>query len=253
MSKILVSITALLLTVASSPAQEVENNSGYITTDGSTVDFHFKGKNKAKLRIINFPGAKDAHWGGIGFMFSGIKGLEDGVNLNQGRSYTVSVNCLDISSPLSNHWVAATGLGFDWSRYHLTNNVSLQDVDNVAEFVWDPDGRTYRDSKFLLYYLKVPLLLEYQIGRNNRIYINGGIEGMLKLYSKSQIEPRDGDRTSKVDLGGFNMFPVTFRFIAGFGYKGLGLTGYYHPLSLFSKGKGPELYPFGAGIILSGY
>jgi hypothetical protein len=248
MRKILLSITALLLLFANSAAQEVESDNSLISIDGVNVDFAFNWKKKHKKGA--YPYTKDAHWGGLGFMFTGLKGLDEGINLNQGRTYTIFLNLCDIAAPLSNHWVAATGLGFDWSRYHLRNNVSLQEIDDVAKFVWDPEGRSYKDSKFLLYYLKVPLLLEYQMGRTNNIYINGGVEGMIKLYSKSQIKVRTDNDVKKVNLGRFNMFPATFRFVVGFGYKDIGLIGYYHPLSLFAKGKGPELYPFGVGIIL---
>jgi hypothetical protein len=251
MRTLLLSIAATIFILANLSAQEVESNRSSIFLDGTDVDFFFDWRKMSRTRTKRIYKTKEAHWKGVSFMFTGLKGLPKDVHLDQGHTYTISINLGNTTARLSDHWVAATGLGFDWSRYHLNGNVSLRDHDGNASFDYDAEDRRYKDSKFLLYYLKVPLLLECQLGEKHNIYIHGGIEGMLKLYSKSQIEPLVGERSHKVDQGGFNMFPVTMRFIAGFGYKGVGLMGYYHPIALFASGKGPEIYPFGVGLILS--
>jgi hypothetical protein len=119
MRKILLSITTLLLLFANSAAQEVESDNSSISIDGVNVDFIFKHK-KGENPYIK------AHWGGLGFMFTGLKGLDEDINLNQASSYTVFFNLFDIALPLNNHWMAATGLGIDFSNYQLKNNVSLQ-------------------------------------------------------------------------------------------------------------------------------
>jgi hypothetical protein len=245
MKKFLLSTFTLFFMYAGSYAQNIEDEYSTISMNGATVDFAFSWKKKG-------PKASDSHWGGFGFMFSDLKGLKD-ADLNQGRSYTFLLNLVECNIPLNRHWVAASGFGFDWTRYHFSGNVSLQDIDGVAQFVTDEEGRKYKDSKALFYYLKIPLLLEYQVRAHNgkKIYINGGIEGTIKLYSKSKIEARTNEGIRKYDFGGFNMFPVNARYILGFGYSGVGLIGYYQPISLFAKNKGPELYPFGAGIILN--
>jgi hypothetical protein len=154
--------------------------------------------------------------------------------------------------PLSHHWLLASGLGVDWSRYHFNGNKCLRDIDGIAQFVPDEQGRDFKDSKVLLYYAKVPLLFEYQIKRRcTTFYVNGGVETLLKLYSKSQVEVRANDGIHKIDLKGFNIFPVSARFLLQAGINNVNVFGYYQPVPIFQKGKGPELNPFGAGIMFS--
>jgi hypothetical protein len=239
----------LFFSTSSILAQEIKtSDTSSVAIDGASLDFIFSWK---KHQPSSKPKAKDAHWAGLGFAFSGLKGLEN-VELNYGKSYTLMLNCAEYNIPLSHHWLLASGLGFDWSRYHFNGNKCLQDIDGIAQFVSDGQGRDFKDSKILLYYAKVPLLLEYQKkGRHTTFYVNGGIEALLKLYSKSQVEVRTNDKIQKIDLKGFNIFPVSARFLLQAGVNNVSLFGYYQPFPIFQKGKGPELNPFGAGIMFS--
>jgi hypothetical protein len=144
-------------------------------------------------------------------------------------------------------------LGFDWSRYHFKENVGLQDFNGTSRFLPDSEGRSYRDSKLLVYYATIPLILEYQkkVEKHKTFFINGGVEGLINLYSKSQVEARTSrNGIEKIAYKDLNILPVNFRLVLRTGFDDFGIFGYYQPYSMFQKGKGPELSSFGIGIAL---
>ncbi|MDR1632332.1 MAG: outer membrane beta-barrel protein [Dysgonamonadaceae bacterium] len=241
MKKVLFLICLLSLT-ASGFAQEEEKSN--ILFDGSSYNFFFSWKKKPA----------ESHWSGLAFAFSNLNGLDkENVGLKLNRSYSIDLNLMDYNVPLHYHWLFVTGLGFDWSRYHFKGNVALRDDDNgISRFLPDSEGRSYRDSKLLVYYATIPLLLEYQkkVGKHKTFFINGGVEGLLNLYSKSQVEARTPDGIKKMSYKDLNILPVNFRLVLRTGFDNFSIFGYYQPYSMFQKGKGPEVRSFGIGIAL---
>jgi hypothetical protein len=238
MKKVLFLICLLSLT-ASVFAQEEEKSN--ILFDGSSYNFIFSWKKKPTK----------SHWTGLGFAFSNLNGLDkENVDLKLGRSYSIDLNLMDYNVPLHYHWLFVTGLGFDWSRYHFKGDVGLKDLEGISRFLPDSEGQSYRDSKLLVYYATIPLILEYQkkIGRHKTFFINGGAEGLVNLYSKSQVEARMSDGIKKLSYKDLNIFPVNFRLVLRAGFDDFSIFGYYQPCSMFQNGKGPDISSFGIGI-----
>ena len=249
MKKILLLICLLSFTTVVF-AQEVKSDTleekSNITFDGSPYNFAFSWKKKPT----------QSHWTGLGFAFSNLNGLDkENVNLILNRSYSITLNAMDYNVPLHYHWLFVTGLGFDWSRYHFGGNVSLQrGSDGIARFIPDSEGRSFRSNKLLAYYATIPLLLEYQkkIGNRRTFFINGGLEGLVNLYSKSEVEIRTSqDGIKKVSYRDLNILPVNFRLVLRTGFDDFSIFGYYQPYSMFQAGKGPELRSIGIGIALN--
>lgn len=239
MKKILFIIGILSFSV-SVFAQEEKSN---ILFDGSSYNFIFSWKKKPTK----------SHWTGLGFAFSNLNGLDkENVDLRLGRSYSIDLNLMNYNVPLHYHWLFVSGLGFDWTRYHFKGNIGLQsDADGITRFFPDSEGRSYRDSKLLVYYATIPLVLEYQkkISKRRTFFINGGVEGLVNLYAKSQVEARTPNGITKIAYKDLNILPVNFRFVLRTGCSDFfSIFGYYQPYSMFQKGKGPELSSFGIGI-----
>lgn len=226
-------------------AQENEKNFGSIVfRDGIAYDIgvtwgkYSKKKDKKRLH---------PHWSGMSFTFSNLGNITT-PGLDFTSSYSISWNVASASVTIDRHWLIATGFGIDWSRYHFKGNYGLQEVDGVTRFVEAEPDDSYRDSKLLTYYFTIPLMLEYQL---NGFYFHAGPMVYINCYSKSQIELRHGrgNDVDKIRLGkGLNILPVNVRFMGRVGIGNFGLFGYYSPISLFGEGKGPELYPWGAGV-----
>jgi hypothetical protein len=224
-----------------------------IIYNGSPYNFIFTWKKKAT----------QSHWSGIGFAFSQLDGLE-GVDLKLGKSYSIILNLGDYTIPLSHHWLLFTGFGLDFTRHHFKGNVGLEEIyihgqerdrlgEYVAGFVPDFDHH-YKSSKLQAYYITIPLLWEYQtkITGNKMFYINGGVEGLIKYYSKSQIDIRTERSVEKVKYRDLNIRPLNFRFVLRIGLtNNVGIFGYYQPIPMFEFGKGPQIKPYGIGIAIN--
>jgi hypothetical protein len=210
--------------------------------DGSPYDFIFSWKKKAQ----------ESYWTGFGYAFLSLGGLEEGVDLNLSRSHAFFLNLTDYIISLNQNWLVTTGLGFDWSRYHFRGNNRLQATDGKTAFVTDPENE-YRDSRLLVYYATIPVLLEYQtkINGDNIFFIYGGVEGLVKLYSKSQVDVKTPEGIRKDNYRDLNLLPLNLRFTARIGIEYFSLFGYYQPVSMFEKGKGPDVHPFGIGLMLN--
>ncbi len=235
-------------------ADEPEESS--IHYNGSSYDFIFSWKKKAT----------EAHWTGLGFAFTDLSGLKE-VDLKRGKSYSLIMNMGDFVVPLSSNWLIFTGLGLDFSRYHFKGNVGLQEIpvtDQEGQLV---PGRTYTGfldaqenenyefSKLITYYVTIPLMFEYQtkLHHNNTFFINGGVEGMIKYYSRSQIGIYNlkGGVNKKVLGKGLNILPINYRMVLRAGFDDFSVFGYYQPVSLFEKDKGPDIKPWGVGLMLN--
>ncbi|MDR1722491.1 MAG: hypothetical protein LBR84_00950 [Tannerella sp.] len=215
----------------------------YAMLDGSLYDVVFSWKHKKPL-------AKESHWAGLSFAFSDLKGLPKDVELRLERSYSISWNVDDWEIPIHRHWLLASGFGFDWSRWHFGSDAFLRNTDGVTNFDYYESG--LKDSKLLVYYGKIPLLLEYQTRvHSNTFFIQGGVEGLVKLYSKSRIEIGNGKKTDKEDFRNLKVYPVNARLFLHIGFNSLGVFGYYQPFSMFQHNRGPELQNFGFGITLN--
>jgi hypothetical protein len=239
------------------PAQEKPgkisgSETSSLTLDGASYDFIFQWNKKAT----------SAHWTGIGFAFSDLDGLEH-ASLKSSKSYSIILAPVDYIIPLSHNWLVFTGVGFDFSRYHFKGNVGVREVEiadyegkvisTIAAILPDPLNE-YKSSKLITYYVTIPLQLEYQtrLTRRNRFFINGGVEGMVKYYSKSAVEIINGNHVQKVTLGrDLNMRPLNFRFALKAGFEDWSLFGYYQPYSVFKKGEGPDVRPYGIGVMLN--
>jgi hypothetical protein len=255
MKKTLLSMAGILLFSASAFAREVveDEEKSSIFFDGSSYHFIFQWEKAEKSS--RKPPRISSHWTGFGLAFSRpeIPGNSDPApNLNLSRSYSVVLNLMDYNIPLSKHWVLASGLGFDWSRYHFRGNVGMQVVDGFSRFVKNPQWE-YESNKLLIYYATVPLLLEYQakVGSNRHFFMYGGVEGLIKCYSKSQLDMQTSEGIRKVNHHDLNLLPLNVRIACRAGFDDFSIFGYYQPFSMFEKGKGPEMYPCGIGLMLN--
>ncbi|MDR2469117.1 MAG: PorT family protein [Tannerella sp.] len=230
-------------------AQDETSSCSSVTLDGSAYDFIFYWKRNAT----------QAHWTGLGFAFSDLEGLS-GVDLKPTQSYSIMLNVSDFIIPMHPHWLFFTGVGLDFSRYHFRGNVGLKGIPAtdgsgryVAAFVPDP-AHEYKSSKLLTYYVTIPFMLEYQTrtAKNNLFFINGGVEGLIGYYTKSQVDIRNGDQVEKVSLGrDLGQRPLSGRLALRAGFRQWSLFGYYQLFSLFKDGKGPDVRPCGMGVMLN--
>lgn len=253
-------VTALLLVSTTAFSQEPataepEPETSSIIYDGSVYGFDFAWKRKSRMSI---------HLPELSFAFANLEGLSDQphADLKEPRSYSIGIGLGSYTVGLSEHWALGAGLRLDFTRYHFKGNVGLRetrDYDIAGEpigksyydFLPDPEGREYKSSKLIAYYIAVPLVLEYQVNisnKHNPFFINAGVEGLIRYYSKSQVDVKVPGKVTKESLGDANIPLVNARLIVNVGFDSVGFTAYYQPHSLFKNNRGPDLYPWGVGL-----
>lgn len=176
----------------------------------------------------------------------------DYMSLEQNKSWYFSLNIIQFSFPLFSDYIGGvTGIGFDFFKYELYNNVVL-DINNDKELTFLATGITYKKNCFKTYNLNVPLIVEFQIpiGNDNRIHIGAGVIGSLNLYGKMKtVHYNDNNKIKNKDS--YSKWPIsTFNYQATLrvGFENIYAFANYSFEPLFKKGQGPELYPVVAGI-----
>lgn len=247
MNKLIILLIATFLSLGTIAAQNNETSS--VTYNGANYSFSFAWQKNEKLNI---------HLPGLSFAFINLAGLDDipNADLKAGKSYSVGLGLGDFSIRMTNHLAFGLGAKLDFSRYHFKGNVGLQEIPNdkgkhITEFVVDPEGREYKSSKLIIYYVTIPAIIEYQtkVSRGKRFFVNAGVEGLIKYYSKSQVDIKKMGTVDKTTLGrDLNILPLSARLVCNIGFNDFGLTAYYQPTSLFKSDRGPDVNSWGIGI-----
>jgi hypothetical protein len=235
-----------------------------ITEDGDKThieiiereDFH---KHGWKERPCRFKG----HWSGFEF---GMNNLVDRngnltgtteetrwLDLNTGKSWEWNLNFIQYSLPFSRKNGLVTGMGIKCNDYHFdnNNNITKDPVTGVIVPRYPPDGSSYSKSKLHTAYLTVPLLLEFQWGRDQKGFITAGVIGDLKLWSSTRIKWYENATKQREKVkGDFSLSPLRYHVTLRAGYKFIKLYANLSMVSLFKSNMGPEAYPFTVGLTI---
>jgi hypothetical protein len=144
-----------------------------------------------------------------------------------------------------------TGFGFDYHSYALANRTIL---GPDSSFTWgeiDSSKVNYVKNKFRTTYLQVPLLLEFNTNNNpeKTFHIAFGVIGEYLIASRTkQVVELNKYEITRVRKDTYNLAPFAAKAHVNMGYRGWTLFAEYSLTPLFESGKGPELYPFTAGI-----
>jgi hypothetical protein len=167
--------------------------------------------------------------------------------------YLMAGKVLASSGTQRTRFSAITGLGFDWSDYIFDNRTSMQNIDGhiVTTSIADmfPGYRSVKRSKLMMYYLNVPVLLEY---RYRSFYISGGFLGGFCTGNHTKIIYNDSnDAKHKYKDYTVNVSPFRYGFTLQAGVDWLKVYANYFVSPLFKNGRGPQVFPFTVGIALS--
>lgn len=247
--------------------QEKENDDEEVNED--IAEYDENGNNEDddddwwdKKSNRGFKGHWDAFQIGINSYLSPDKSTSlpasmDYMSLNTNKSINVNINMFQQSFGIVGKSVGlVTGLGLEFTNYVFDGNHTI-DKDAAGQIVAVDLPYKLDKSKLSTSYLTVPLLLEFQFPgerRSNRLYINGGVIGGVKLGSHTKIKYKEnGDKQDKKNKNYFNLNSLRYGFTGRIGIKHLSIFGTYYPVTLFEKNKGPELYPFMVGFSFDGF
>jgi hypothetical protein len=235
-----------------------------ITEDGDRThieiiereDFHKHGWRK---RPMKFKG----HWSGFEL---GLNNLVDRngnlagtseenrwLDLNTARAWEWNLNFIQYSIPFSKKIGMVTGMGIKFNYYPFDNNNSIM-KDPVTGIIvprYPPPGVSYSKSRLHTGYLTVPLLFEFQMGKDQKGFIGFGVIGDLKLWSNTKIKYyENGSKQREKVKNDFNLSPLRYHVTLRAGYKFIKLYANLSMVSLFKTNMGPEVYPVTVGLTL---
>ena len=168
------------------------------------------------------------------------------LNINNSRSYEFSLNVYDFSLSIFDKYIGLTsGVGITMNNYRFENNTTL--INSLDSLSYSTDTiYNYQKNKLTAFYLKIPLLLEFNIPVNhNRLSIAAGVIGGIKFASYTK-QVYNGFKEVKGKDFHTNLFK--YELTARVGYGNVNLFANYALSTLFNKNEGPELYPVSMGI-----
>ena len=199
------------------------------------------------------------HWTGFEI---GVNGLLDYNNkldapegatfleLNYARSIHFGLNLLEKNFHIYKNYVnLVTGFGFDFKHYALKNNVTLNSDATYLDA--SNDALKYKKNTLNVSYIKAPLMLEFNSGKksNHNFHIAVGAQFEYRIHSVLKQKYDLNDKHNKIkQRDDFNLEPFLYTATARIGYNNVTLFANYGLNRLFKKDKGPQVYPFTAGV-----
>ncbi|MEW6772482.1 MAG: DUF2807 domain-containing protein [Bacteroidota bacterium] len=223
-------------------------------------------KNKSKSWRFKWSESdRNKSWQGIAFGINGYLSSQNDIQLPTNENYLA----LNYSQSFNFQWnftqhniylykkniALVTGLGIEWKRFAFDNNVHLNPDSSFTYGVIDSTKTfVYKRNLLKASYVQIPLLLEFHIGKKNKLNIDAGIIGEWKLTSRTrQILEKDNYRHDIVRKDSYNLNPFLFKYHFSIGINTLSLYAEYTFTPLFQNNKGATLYPFNIGLLWNLY
>jgi hypothetical protein len=241
-------------------------------SDSDTTFFNMKRRKIMVVEnseVVHVNSSKDndddfKHWSGIYLGITGYMNANGGttlpdkyqyMNLDYRKSFNLQANIVERQFDLvRNNFKLIVGLGLNYHLYEFDNKTRLNADSSFTWGVIDSSGAySYKRNRLSCSYIQVPLLLEFNTSNNpeKTFHMAFGVIGEFLLGGKSkQILNQGKDRTTKIRKDNYNMNPFIAKAHVNLGYRNWTFYGEYNLTQLFQSGKGPELYPFSAGIRL---
>ena len=234
----------------------------------------------------------NGNWGGVDIGLNGyltpdfdmsFDKADDYLSLQMEKSINLNLNIYEqnISLNKDKNIGLITGLGITFNNYRFNNQTYLtSDSSFIAGYYMS--GINVRKTKLTAMYLTVPLFFEVQTKTSNRLrqfhfaaggLISARVSTHTKIYFNESnkefdllVDPSDTDtkvakgespssdvRNIVKNFNSFHLAPFKFDVSVRFGYGIINLYATYSLNTMFQKDRGPELYPFTAGITLVGW
>jgi hypothetical protein len=205
----------------------------------------------------------EGHWAGFGINTNGFLNTDGKIatgdaagflELDHARSIGFNFNLVEKRFPIFREYVGlTTGLGIQWNRFALKNNV---DVMVSADSTYGVENTTVDFKKNVLRstYLQIPLLLEITTNKDNdkAWHISAGVVGGIRIGSSLKTKWEDAGKTNKDKvISNYNFNPFDAHATAIIGYGDINLYVNYGLTQVFEKDKGPNFSPVSAGILFN--
>lgn len=201
------------------------------------------------------------HWAGFRLGIDGLlydNGLSmpasfDYLELDYARSIGWSLNFYEKDFRLYKNYIElVTGLGFNMTNYTFQSDyATIQTTDPITATV--DSSRVLERNRLKAYYLTAPLMLGFSTSQDQSKAFRLAAGGQVSWRVGSRLKQKytmDGDVIKPKVRSDYNLNPFLFSAIASVGYGPVNIYATYGLNTVFEDGKGPDLYPFNAGMQL---
>lgn len=231
----------------------------------------------------------NGHWGGFGLGINGYVNENyvyelpeeyEFMDLLWQKSVNVDINLFEQNIKLSpsGNFGLVTGIGYSIYNYRFTKSFTVMQDSTFFSGMYN-HGVNVRKSKIVTNYITVPVLFEFQDNNPSpltkyRWHVNVGAIFGLRVHTHQKtyfnetnkdyelVNPVTGqveafatspaDPISKVHED-FYMSPFKLDASLRVGWGWINLYGNVSLVEMFNVGKGPKLYPFSVGIMLTSW
>jgi hypothetical protein len=203
-----------------------------------------------------------------------LSGDADFMEINNARSRFFAINFHEAKLEFGSHHAGLmTGLGLEFTSYHLKNNVLLQyNADSV--YALQVEKPEFRKNKLRQIGLRLPLMLEFntkrapipteeqlrsgqsfEFDRKGNVHLAAGLVGSwyFNTMYKQKYRDEDGQMRKEKDNGDYLLMPYRVAASVRVGYGGWNFFAEYALTPFFKEDKGPELTAFNVGLTLVGF
>ncbi len=169
--------------------------------------------------------------------------LDDDVNYMDNRGFQLYFANAAGLPIIDRHLGFCVGVGGKIDFYTFSNkNMVLEKGKNHLIYYTDT-VQSYKKSKLTNTYLTVPMAIEVHA---KGAWMLAGVEGNLLLWSNTKMKTTSGEKNRTHSNFYQNLF--SYNLIAKVGVDCVGAYVRANLSPMFQKDKGPELYPFSAGV-----
>ncbi len=202
---------------------------------------------------------KYGHWGGMDFGYTSILNSNGGNSFQKqsflendpSKSFYVSLNLIEHKFPIIGNYVGiTTGLGFDWKKLGIKNNLQL---NYNADSLWAVKDLSYTYDKNVLRatYINIPLFLEFNTSSNpnKSWFFMAGVVAGMRIGSKfiQTVSDHNNDVNKKIN-GDYALNPYKLDASLRIGYKHIGLFTNYSLIPMFDTKRVEKAFPLTFGL-----
>lgn len=148
--------------------------------------------------------------------------------------------------------ILSAGLGFRYHEYYADNNTHFKPINNYLTQLPAPVGVKYTESYLSVWYMNVPVVLEWQKKRGeSSFFIQVGAEAGVKLSGRSKfIYSPEEDVVISQNIDKIDINPLTLDAKFQIGFNDVSLYVRYGLIDFFRTNRGATVIPVSAGINL---
>ncbi len=148
--------------------------------------------------------------------------------------------------------ILSTGLGFRYHEYNADKNTHFAPINNYVTQLQAPVGVKYTESYLSVWYMNIPVVLEWQKKRgNSSFFIQAGAEAGVKLSGRSKFNySPEEDFVISQNIDKIDINPLTLDAKFQIGFNDVSLYVRYGLINFFRSNRGTPVIPVAAGINL---